>query len=411
MTPSMRRTLAIRIFGVASALAAGSVGMLAWDQAMLFPAGVAVFLGGAVLGELLLLKQPFGAPLPMSLALVGALALIGTPPHILAAFAAAAWILAAFVQTLLEREVGSASLFGRVLGGWTLSAVAIVVSSGEAPRWLIITPASLEGTSSGQGLNALAALVVGGAIVAGIPLTAALTPDARANVPLRLRIRDAFRSTWQATVAIAATAALGAMVHPVLGAWTVPLMLLPLWAARLGLGRHRMVQDAYDQTIRAMSRLPEQIGSLASGHGIRVGRLAVAIASELGMPDQEVASIERAAYLHQIGRVPLEDEEPSPEQVAIVGAGILREAGDLDEVADMLIAMSNPKALGHRKDLTARGARIVWAASYFDRYAPDYHDADQVAEVMVRLVRDVGDIEVVAALSRATESQLQPVAV
>lgn len=408
MTPAVRRTVALRALGIVGGIVIGTVGMLAWEGGELLPAGVGVFLVGAVLGELLPLQQPNGATLPMSLAVIGAMALIGTPPHTLAAFAGSAWLIAAFVQNTMDGKVDGANLPRRVLGGWTLSAIAILATGSNAPAWVVITPASFEGNGPQPGLNTIAAVVVGLVVVGGIPLTEALMVDARANVPIRLRVRDAIRSTWQATVAISATAALGAMVHPVLGVWTVPLMLLPLWAARLGLRQHRVVQNAYDQTIRAMSRLPEQLGSLATGHGVRVGRLSVGVANELGMPDQEVATVQRAAYLHQIGRVPLEDMDPSPLHVAEVGAGILREAGDLDDVAEIVMATANLKDLGFRKDLTARGARIVWASAYFDRYAPDYHDADQVAEVMVRLVRDVGDIEVVAALSRVTERRRQP---
>jgi len=408
MTAAMRRTALLRILGIVTGLAVGAVGMLSWDGGDLLPVGAGAFLAGAVVGELLPIRQPYGATVPMSLAVVGAMALIGVPPHVLASFAGSAWLLAAVVAATMGRSVNVVDLPRRILGGWILAAVGLLISLVDVPSWAIITPTSLEGAATSLGLNGLTTLAIGSLIILGIPLTEAVMLEARVNVPLRHRVRDSLRSTWQATIAIAATAALGAMVHPVLGAWTVPLMLAPLWAARVGVRRHLVVTNAYDQTIRAMSRLPEQIGSLAPGHGVRVGRLAIAVSNELGLPDQQVANVERAAYLHQLGRVPLEEDDPTPEMVADTGAGIILEAGDLDQEAEIVRAVGHLAELGTRKDPTAVGARIIWACSILDRYAPDYRDHGQVNEVLVRLIREVGDIEVVAALARVADQAPQP---
>jgi hypothetical protein len=48
-------------------------------------------------------------------------------------------------------------------------------------------------------------------------------------------------------------------------------------------------------------------------------------------------------------------------------------------------------------------ARIVVACCELDRYAPDPDEPGQRQEALVRLVRETGDLEVVAALNRVVE--------
>ena len=145
-------------------------------------------------------------------------------------------------------------------------------------------------------------------LVAVLPALEVLGLGDRTRFPLR-RIADEIRATWSADAAIAATAVLGALVHRSLGPWTLPSVLVPLLAARIGLERFAGVTTAYDQTIRAMSRLPEQLGTITPEHGVRVGQLARAVSSELGMDAVTVVDIERAAYLHELGHIRLEPED------------------------------------------------------------------------------------------------------
>ena len=182
MTAAMRRTVLLRVAGILGGLVVGSAAMLQWDGVHLLPQGASVFLVGAVVGERLPIRQPYGATLPMSLAVVGAMALIGTPPHLLAAFAGATWIIAAASSSALGRGTQEwVGLPRRLLGGWTLSAVAILISTVPAPDWVIITPASLEPTPVPSGLNSLAAIAIGAVIIFGIPLTESVMRDARVN--------------------------------------------------------------------------------------------------------------------------------------------------------------------------------------------------------------------------------------
>jgi hypothetical protein len=89
-------------------------------------------------------------------------------------------------------------------------------------------------------------------------------------------------------------------------------------------------------------------------------------------------------------------------QLATAGASIIRETGSLERVARVVEAHGEPhRAAGD----TATPARIVAACCAVDRYGPAPGDEGQQQEMLVRLVRDIGDLEVVAALSRVLERE------
>ena len=183
----------------------------------------------------------------------------------------------------------------------------------------------------------------------------------------------------QANTVLAATATLGALAYPVLNAPTVLLMALPLLAAKLGFDRNAETRTTYDQTLRAMSRLPEQLGAVDPGHGERAGEVAAVAAVDLGFGADVVTDIERAAQLHELGRIRTEHGlDLTPEEVAAGGAGILTEAEDLDRVARLVAAHRGAVPVGDEVAwvggaivrlacdldlrLTARGERVLEAA-------------------------------------------------
>jgi hypothetical protein len=162
---------------------------------------------------------------------------------------------------------------------------------------------------------------------------------------------------------LAATATLGALAYPELKAPTVLLMALPLLAAKLGFDRNAQTRTTYDQTLRAMSRLPEQLGAVDPGHGVRAGEVAALAAVDLGFGADVVTDIERAAQLHELGRIRTEDGlDLSPEEVASGGAGILTEAGELDRVARLIAA--------HRGAVPV-GDEVAWVGGAIVRLACD----------------------------------------
>ena len=353
-----------------------------------------LFVLAAVATELLPMQQPGGRPVATSLAILATLGLLGASPVALAAVAALGWLVA----RLIERKGLRLSVLGmRVLGAWSLAGV-VALGATVGLDWVGST--SHRGEVASLDLDAAAAVVL--AIVVGSPLLQAIVDGAERPGFLPRRLTEAVVGSWMVGAAISSTALLGGLVYDILGAWTLPTMLIPLLAARMGMDRFAVAATAYDQTIRAMSRLPEQLGAVDDGHGVRVGRLAHRVGLELGLDADTLVGLEHAAHLHELGRIRHDDPEAdlTPVQLATAGASIIRETGSLDRVARIVEAHGEPhRAVGD----TATPARIVAACCAVDRYGPAPGDAGQQQEMLVRLVRDVGDLEVVAALSRVLE--------
>lgn len=391
---------ASRLVRFAATGAVGLLGSLWWlvDVGAELPLGMsaldlAMFTLAAAVMELLPIRLPTGRAIPTSLAVVGAAAVLGAGPPVTALVAGTAWVLA----RLLERSsIPAGMLLLRAAGGWALSGVAALGVAVGPATW-----AGVVESGAAAELNIGAAVAVSLAIVAGIP-----TLDVVAHVHTRWqfvvqRSFEAIRENAPIAASVASTASLGALVHPVLGQWTLPTMLIPLFAARVGLDRLAVGRRAYDQTIRAMSRLPEQLGNVTPEHGVRVGRLAGQVAMELGLDAGSVAEVVRAAHLHELGRIKLERDAPAARrELAVAGASVIREVAELDRVA-RIVELHGDLQHAVAGDLEfALPARIVAACCELDRYAPDPLEPGQRHEVAVRLVREVGDVEVVAALTR-----------
>jgi hypothetical protein len=400
---SVSRWLTRILLIVVAAAVGGSWWFVSGMEQQIGLAQLSWFLVAAIATERLAIRQPGGQAVPTSLAVLGAAAILGASPLVVAGIAACAWL----VSRLLGREPLEVSgIITRIAGAWALT--------GFASLGVLALPLVWEGSGSdvAASLPVGAAVAVGLAIVVGLPAGEVFVrTGGRWHVPLR-RARGAIMATRLVGPAVAATAGLGALVHPVLGVWTLPTMLIPLLAARVGLERLFVADRAYEQTIRAMSRLPEQMvtgprGSISDDHGVRVGKLAEQLAHELGLSERDTIDVVRAAHMHELGRLKLEAGEPATQrELAVAGGEAVRMvSGQLERVAQIVEAhgdLGGP--LAQRGDLRQQ-ARIVAACCEIDRYAPDPVEPAQLDEVVVRLVRDVGDLEVVSALTRVLRRQ------
>jgi hypothetical protein len=383
-------------------IGAVAIGALAWRAGvptdLPVPVYQLVFLVAAIaVTELLPIEPPRGRAVPTSTAVVATGALIGVDAPMLALLTAVGWTVARLFD---RREDAVASLVVAVATAWLLGGLAAFGRS-FGSVW--------EGAAGSEvRLHLVAASLVVAVLVAVLP---ALQVSALGQVGRRLTLRsvtDQVRVTWSADLAIASTAVMGALVHRSLGVWTLPSMLVPLLAARIGLARFAGVTTAYDQTIRAMSRLPEQLGTVEPDHGVRVGQLAREVAHELGADATSALETEQAAYLHELGHIQIEaEEQPTRAELAQAGSKIIASAGDLDRVATIVAAHGDPDALQRVPPDLARAARIVAACCELDRYAPDLTLDGRRQEVTVRLVRSVDDLGVVQALLDVVERDLR----
>ena len=391
----------MRTFACVLALAIGSLWWMVDTEQLpmlMAPVDLVLFAVAAAVMELLPIRQR-GAGVPSSLAVVGAAAMLGAAPPVVALIAAGGWGLA---RVLSRRPAPAGPMLVRAIGGWALAGIASAgVALGPA-TWYGDVPAGMTPAA----INPGAAVAVSLAIVVGVPFLDTLV---RTGAPVRYLLRrggEAIVANALAGFAIASTAVLGTLVHPVLDQWTLPTMLIPLLAARVGLDRLTVSSIAYDQTIRAMSRLPEQLGTIDPGHGVRVANLAAETALELGMDAASITDVVRASHLHELGRIQLEREAPaSQRELAVAGASVIEETAELDRVARIVAAHGDLGGEAAADPDIGVLARIVTACCDVDRYAPDPGTPGQRQDVVVRLVRSVEDLDVVQALTRVLDRQ------
>ncbi len=146
--------------------------------------------------------------------------------------------------------------------------------------------------------------------------------------------------------------------------WMAVVALVPLVMTRFAFDRYAAAQEAYRQTIRALSIVPEVAGVTPLGHGERSAVYAVALARQLGFSTEAIERVATAARLHHIGYVTLDDPEDATtheDQVRLAkqGGDILRETEFLSEVGDLVEGVA-------ASDVTSREAAIVRIATAFD---------------------------------------------
>ena len=91
-----------------------------------------------------------------------------------------------------------------------------------------------------------------------------------------------------------------------------------------------MISRTSEQTIVALSVVPEMAGLARDGHAARVAALSVQVGDAMGLRRAELDDLRAAALLHHLGHLCLDApevrEEPiEPFEVADKGAEILRQ--------------------------------------------------------------------------------------
>lgn len=179
---------------------------------------------------------------------------------------------------------------------------------------------------------------------------------------------------WTAVVSLFVAGALFGFAWPIMGIWAVPVALLPYAFSHLALVRYSSTKVTYGQTIRALAQIPEVAGLAPLGHSERTADLSLAVARELGMHPHEVAELEYASLVHDIGRITL--NEPAilragytDEDIARWGAQIVAEAPHLDRVAELVREQHRPyRRAGQERDpRLPLATKIIKVASAYDQ--------------------------------------------
>jgi putative nucleotidyltransferase with HDIG domain len=68
------------------------------------------------------------------------------------------------------------------------------------------------------------------------------------------------------------------------------------------------IEVGYDSTLKVLSAALDTKDQTTHGHSERVARLTLALAREMGVPNERLVDIERGALLHDVGKIGVPDE-------------------------------------------------------------------------------------------------------
>jgi len=359
-------------------------------------------IGGAIAaGELIELRPPFRAALPISFAYMVVLARRASVAD------AALVLVVALLATFLVRsepttaEGRLALLVERFAEG--LAAVVVFHAVDRA----FDDPTARAGVLVALGAAAIAPIVV-------------------AELARMVRTRSCAISMQgrSADVALVTSATLmgvsdmGIGGSGGMGLWGPLVFTIPLLGAWYSYEHLDRIRRTYDQTIRALGAAPELGGFVRDGHAGRVAALSMSIGGELGLSRHELTDLETAALLHHLGQVCLDEPEDGrsvePTAVAASGAAILRNTPLLAPAGDIIAA----ETLAHRARAGARpsvlSGQVLKVASAFDELSEGKPaQASFAFEALSCAPAYLYDERVLAALERVLDrsGQLEPLPV
>ena len=171
----------------------------------------------------------------------------------------------------------------------------------------------------------------------------------------------------------------------------------------------RQVQQASAETLQALAMALDVRARDVAGHSLRVSRYGVELAARMGYSAQELARIEHASYLHDIGKLGIPDailNKPAalnPSELEImrshvqIGFDLVTQVHSLASAADLVLAhQEHYDGKGYPRGLAGdeipRDARIFAVADAFDAMTSDrpYRRALSFAEAHREIVRQSG---------------------
>lgn len=230
------------------------------------------------------------------------------------------------------------------------------------------------------------------------------------------RIRHGLASSASdaaAFVSLIATGALFGLAYEAISWWALAVAVLPYAFTAGAFSRLAQTKGTYEQTIVALAQIPEVGGHTRLGHAARTNALAIALAERIGVSPKEYERINYASFLHDIGRITL--NEPSivrqgftDVDIAGWGAEIVGETKYLDDVATIVRRQHEPfRSPGEvsNPDLPL-ASRIIKVCSAYDEAVTEKRMSPLQAleDIHTKTVYDF-DPEVVRGLRTVLERQ------
>jgi len=169
------------------------------------------------------------------------------------------------------------------------------------------------------------------------------------------------------------------------------------------------LERSYDITLEALGDALDLKDAETEGHSKRVTAFTIAIARAMGLPQERVRVIARAAFLHDVGKMAIPDailrkpgrlnaeEHAIMQQHALLGYQMLRKIPFLHEAADIVYShQEHYDGSGYPRGLTGEqiplGARIFAIADAFDAMTSDrpYRAAQSISSGRREVQRQAG---------------------
>ncbi|QFG69151.1 HD-GYP domain-containing protein [Ornithinimicrobium pratense] len=232
------------------------------------------------------------------------------------------------------------------------------------------------GVEGGAVLVATALLLVAIAALVLPLLAAAARRSLTGHTSMRRQLAEDLGRHGPLTLATATTAAVMTMALPVLGPASLVLFLVPLVVLQFAVGQQREIRAAQAQTVGALARLTDQAGLTAPGHGERVAALAVPVARDVGVGEEDLRDVEAAALLHDLGQVALTSRIPGgatieisrrdQRGVAAAGAAILARTAQLSSLSAWVADAGVPHYRALERGDVALPSRVIRVVSAYD---------------------------------------------
>ncbi len=225
-----------------------------------------------------------------------------------------------------------------------------------------------------EGYVAIVCVIVGGVVYHALrAVSRSLIGLERADLSVRY-LWLAGLEDWSAITVLILSGTMVGTAYSILG-WTAILVAaVPYSFTHQALARYNGTKVTYGQTIQALSQIPEVAGLTPLGHSVRTGRLAADIGREMGLHPDEVEDLEYAGYMHDIGRITL--NEPAilragftDLDIARWGSQIIAEAPHLGEVSQIVGDQCLPyRSPGQERDpKVSTTSKIIKVVSAYDQ--------------------------------------------
>ncbi|RKT16000.1 hypothetical protein BX285_0324 [Streptomyces sp. 1114.5] len=186
---------------------------------------------------------------------------------------------------------------------------------------------------------------------AGLPGPAG-SPGVEGGPRFPAALEDELRSLFGIGSAIVATGMLVSLAAGEVGLWALPLFCTPLLLAQVSFRRAAAVRATTGQTIASLARATEVAGYTPHGHARRVADTACALGRELGLGTRELALLEYAALMHDVGQLSLVEPVPDgatallpcaeQQRIARLGSEVISRTGVPRQVAEQVARLADP---------------------------------------------------------------------